>query len=220
MAQEAGRQAKNLVGELGDDLRTQAGAQQQKVAEGLRSIGDELRGMADNNTQEAGTATRWVHEAARRAGDAAGWLDERDPGSLVDEVKRFARRRPGMFLAVAAGAGLLAGRMTRGLAGGSNDQDTGYGSRTGTTLPPAPRVAPPEAIKVPPTAEYHLTSGYPAGAGTPGTADAGLYESSASLETFADDDATIGYDPASGGVPPTVYPPLPEGPDGTEGRLP
>ncbi len=178
--------------------------------------------MADNNPQESGTATHWVHEAARSTGDAAGWLDQRDPGSLLDEVKRFARRRPGMFLAVAAGAGLLAGRMTRGLAGGAGDSSVGRSqdgrnSRSDTTAPPAPSVAPPEAVKVPPTAEFHLASGNPAGPSAPGTADAGLYESSAPIETYADDDATIGYDPASGGVPPTVYPPLP---DGTERRLP
>lgn len=220
VAHTAGREAKNLVGELGDDLKSQAGAQQQKVAEGLRSISEELTGMAENNQQDAGTATQWVHEAARRTGDAADWLEQRDPGSLVEEVKRFARRRPGAFLAMAAGAGLLAGRLTRGLTKDSSEQAKGGTHHAGTSgsprtmVPPAPNAAPSEPAKVPPTPEYHLASGTVAeprlAGGQAGTADAGLYESEASRDTYTDDDATIGFDAASGGVPPTVYPPVPE----------
>ncbi|MBM6621910.1 hypothetical protein JTF08_09845 [Micrococcaceae bacterium RIT802] len=121
LAHEAGDKARDLFGELTTDLREQAGAQQQKVAEGLRSLGEELRSMADSG-ENGGTATSLVGQAAHRAGSAADWLDNRDPGSLLDEVKGFARRRPGAFLAVAAGAGLLAGRMTRGLVGAHQDE--------------------------------------------------------------------------------------------------
>ncbi len=238
VAHTAGHEAKNLVGELSDDLKSQAGAQQQKVAEGLRSISQELTGMAENNQQSAGTATHWVHEAARRTGDAAGWLEQRDPGSLVDEVRRFARRRPGAFLAMAAGAGLLAGRLTRGLTGDSSGQGVSGASQGGPsssprpTIPPAPNAAPAEPAKVPPAPEYHLASGAVAGAsvtgGQAGTADAGLYESDPSLDSYTDVDATFGNDAESGAVPPTVYPPVP-GPlgdktddivDGTQRRLP
>jgi hypothetical protein len=148
VAQEVGTQAKNLVGELGDDLRSQAGAQQQKVAQGLRSISDELRSMAENNNAEAGTATHWVHEAARRTGSAAGWLDQREPGDLVQEVKRFARQRPGAFLAIAAGAGLLAGRLTRGLAGGGDSSSGSASTRPNNGIP----------RQLPPTPHYQLAS--------------------------------------------------------------
>lgn len=121
VAHEAKDKARNLVEELTTDLREQAGTQQQKVADGLRSLGDELRSMADHG-EEGGTASSLVGQAAQRAGSAAEWLDHRDPGSLLDEVKDFARKRPGAFLAVAAGAGLLAGRMTRGLVGAHQDE--------------------------------------------------------------------------------------------------
>ncbi|MDQ2743033.1 MAG: hypothetical protein M3Z66_12160, partial [Chloroflexota bacterium] len=61
--------------------------------------------------------------------------------------------------------------------------------------------------------EYHLASGTVAepsvAGGLAGTADVGLYEPDASLDTYPDIDSTIGYDAASGGVPPTVYPPVP-----------
>lgn len=145
VAHEAGSQAKNLVSELGSDLKSQAGSQQQRVTEGLRSLSDELRSMADKS--ESGTAQQLVQQVSDRTGSAASWLEGRDPGSLLDEVTGFARRRPGTFLLVAAGAGLLAGRLARGLQGGSDSGDSpSAGGPTGSasggqhvaTYPPVP----------------------------------------------------------------------------------
>jgi hypothetical protein len=64
-------------------------------------------------------ATDLAQQAADRAGQLASWLQDREPGDLLDEVSRFARRRPGMFLALAAGAGVIAGRLTRSMAAGA-----------------------------------------------------------------------------------------------------
>ncbi|GAA1119873.1 hypothetical protein [Arthrobacter flavus] len=135
VADEASTQAKNLLGELGSDLKEQAGASQQKAAMGLRSISDELGSMADNGDQ-SGPANSLVRQAAQRSGDVAGWLEGRDPGSLLEEVKGFASRRPGTFLMMAAGAGLLAGRLTRGLAGAGSDE------QNATPANPAPEYPP------------------------------------------------------------------------------
>ena len=135
VAAEASTQAKNLLGELGSDLKEQAGASQQKAAEGLRSISDELGSMADNGDQ-SGPANSLVRQAAQRSGDVAGWLEGRDPGSLLEEVKGFASRRPGAFLMIAAGAGLLAGRLTRGLAGAGSDNQSPAPANPAPEYPP------------------------------------------------------------------------------------
>ena len=58
-----------------------------------------------------------MQDVARRAGDAAGWLDQRDPGSLLEEARGFARRRPMAFLAVAAGLGVCIRRRRRLVVG-------------------------------------------------------------------------------------------------------
>ncbi|MBG6180279.1 hypothetical protein [Arthrobacter sp. CAN_A1] len=176
VAHEASTQAKNLLGELGSDLKTQAGASQQKAAEGLRSISDELGTMADNG-DENGPANSLVRQAAQRSGDVAGWLEGRDPGSLLDEVKDFARRRPGTFLMVAAGAGLLAGRLTRGLAGAGSDA---HGSTPSNPAPEFPPTVPAQSeaatgfgaptTAAPPTGGSGSEAGSGSGAGsrTPG----------------------------------------------------
>ncbi len=115
VASETGRQARRFLGQVGDELRSQAATQQSRVAEGLHSVGSGFSEMARGST-ESGVAADLVRGAGERVDAAARWLDVRDPRSLVDEVKGFARRRPGVFIAVAVGAGVIAGRLTRAIA--------------------------------------------------------------------------------------------------------
>ncbi|MDF3046435.1 MAG: hypothetical protein K0R30_2663 [Ornithinibacter sp.] len=132
VTREAKDQVRQLVGQTRSDLQSQAATQQSRAATGLRELSDQLRTMA-NSTDQDGMARGLVDDAARRAGDAASWLDQRDPGSILDEVRTFAQRRPGAFLAIAAGVGVVAGRLSRSLVDEARDESsasrtTGYGS--------------------------------------------------------------------------------------------
>ncbi|WP_262104814.1 hypothetical protein [Arthrobacter sp. Marseille-P9274] len=141
LTREAGTQAKNLVSALGSNLKDQAGTQQQKVARGLWSLSDELQSMAQG-AENSGPASNLVGQAAQRAGNMAVWFEARDPGSLLEEAKGFARKRPGAFLAIAAGAGLLAGRLTRGLTGSQAGTQSPAGTHVPPATPPSPAAAP------------------------------------------------------------------------------
>src|ERR1700709_2514084 len=110
VASEAGRQARDLMRQAQSELSEQASAQQQKVASGLRSIGDELHSMSAHDGDQ-GVASDLAKRAAGKAHDLAGWLEQRDPGQLLSEVRGFARQRPGAFLAMALGAGLVTARL-------------------------------------------------------------------------------------------------------------
>lgn len=116
---EAGRQARGLISEA----RTQAGEQatvaQQKLARGLRSLSDELRSMSERG-DGSGPATELAHEAADRTRRMADWFEQRRPGDLLDEVRRVGREHPGTFLLGAVAAGVLAGRLTRGIGAASD----------------------------------------------------------------------------------------------------
>ena len=149
VASEAKMNARELLQQASADLKDQAGVQQQKAADGLRSISHELESMAAASDQP-GVATDLVRQAAERSSAVAGWLDGRDPGSLLAEVKSFARERPGTFLMLAAGAGILAGRLSRSLSAGA--PDTGA-----PTTPPAPRTSEPATAP----ATAGLTGTYP-----------------------------------------------------------
>ena len=68
-------------------------------------------------------ATDLAQQAGERTNAVASWLEEREPGHVVDEITRFARQRPGAFLAAAAGAGFLVGRLGRGLKAATDESD-------------------------------------------------------------------------------------------------
>ncbi|MCU1513851.1 MAG: hypothetical protein JWO10_941 [Microbacteriaceae bacterium] len=123
VASEAKGQAKQLLGQATDELKGQAATQQKRVATGLRDVSEEFSSMAESST--GGVASELVRNLGGRAESVATWLDERDPGSLLSEVRSFAARRPGTFIAIAAGVGILAGRLGKSLAASAaDDSDT------------------------------------------------------------------------------------------------
>ncbi|MBZ2194812.1 hypothetical protein [Occultella gossypii] len=125
-AAEARYQARSLFEQARREVTDQADGQQQRLAGGLRSFSSELSSMADGSQEQglAGTVTRQVADYLERAGD---WLEQRDPAQTLDEVSRYARRHPGTFIAIAAGLGVLVGRVARSAKDASDDDqaDTG-----------------------------------------------------------------------------------------------
>ncbi len=142
VAAETGRQARNLIGQASGQVREQAAVQQQRAAGALRSFATDLHSMSGNATQSA-VSGDLVRQAADRAHRVADWLEQRDPAAVLHEVRGYARRHPGVFLAGAAVAGVVAGRLGRGLAAG--------GHLSGGT----------------PSQNGRRSSGYPVGATTP-----------------------------------------------------
>ena len=178
VAAEVKTNARDLLQQAKSDLTDQAGTQQQKVAEGLRSVSTELHTMAAAPDQP-GVASDLVRQAAERSSAVASWLDGRDPGSLLTEVKTFARQRPGTFLMLAAGAGILAGRLSRSLSAGAPDSASApvAGSpAVGSPAAPAARVPdtgmavppPPVQLPTPETTTAGFADAYPLDAGTAG----------------------------------------------------
>lgn len=115
---EFGHQAKLLLEQVRSELMDAAANQQRRVAEGLHALSQELGSMA-SKSQKEGLGKDLASQASRQVGSAAHWISEREPGSVVSEVRSFARSKPGMFVAIAAGVGLVAGRMTRGVKAGA-----------------------------------------------------------------------------------------------------
>ncbi|SFT80389.1 hypothetical protein [Arthrobacter sp. ov118] len=149
VAAEVKTNARDLLYQAKSGLTEQAGTQQQKAAEGLRSISSQLHSMASASDQP-GVASDLVRQAAERSSAVAGWLDRRNPDSLLDEVKSFARQRPGTFLLLAAGAGVLAGRLSRSLSAGAPPAASrGTVARPGAYPAPIHRI-PDTGAAVPP----------------------------------------------------------------------
>lgn len=141
VAAEAGQQVKHLAGQARSQLTDQAQAQQQRAAAGLHVVADQLAAMAAGSGRP-GVAADIAGQAADKVQQAAAWLG-RDPAALLADVRSLGRRRPGTFLAVALGAGVLAGRLARGAAAGATPSGSTSGQRlvagqSAAALPAAP----------------------------------------------------------------------------------
>lgn len=131
VAHEAKSQVKDVFGQTRAGLADQARSQQSRVASGVRTFGSDLGSMADSS--QGGLAADIARQVAGRTDSIASWLEAREPADLLDEVKTFARRSPGTFLAIAVGAGVLAGRLTRGAKDAAKDTSTTTSSYADTT---------------------------------------------------------------------------------------
>jgi hypothetical protein len=130
---EAKRQARGLWSQARSELSGQVEAQQGRLATGLTSLGDQLNQIA-STPSEQNFATDIVREVAGRADSLGRWFENHGPEDVLEEVRRFAQRRPGTFLLVAAGAGVVLGRLTRGLKDATSDDQGSVGyTSTGST---------------------------------------------------------------------------------------
>ncbi|MGY1740638.1 MULTISPECIES: hypothetical protein [unclassified Blastococcus] len=167
VVQETKAQAQDVLAQGRDQLRQQVVSQQQKAGQGLAGLADALRGMADGNAPAPGPAADLVKQGASSLQQFADALQNREPADLLDEVRRFARRKPGTFLLGAALAGVVAGRLTSGVKAAHTD--SGPSSSSGTYRTQANYVDPAPAYGYGETAGVYSesTTGY--GTSTYGT---------------------------------------------------
>jgi hypothetical protein len=113
VASEAKYQARNLVNEAIGQASEQTSTQRDRLVGTLQSLSSDLDQMA-TSSDSSGLASELARQGAERARALSLRLDSRDPSELLDEVRSFARRRPGMFLLGALAAGVVVGRLVRG----------------------------------------------------------------------------------------------------------
>jgi hypothetical protein len=158
VAAEAGRQGRDLLEQAQHQLEIQTAQGQQRLAKQLLSLSDEIRSMAEASSQ-GGMAADLAHQAAARAHRAGQWLDDRRPREVADEMQSFARRRPAVFLALAVGAGLVAGRLTRGLKAAYDDDSPAPANGRGLSRPGASAqwAQPADLASYPPAASTGIS---------------------------------------------------------------
>ena len=126
---EAKAQASDLFGTAREQLGSEAENRRGQAVSALHAIGDELDSMQSHDgdhgvaTQLAGRGTQYVRQTAE-------WLDGRQPNEILDDVRKFAREKPGTFLLGALVAGIIAGRLTRAVKAGEPTSTPTNGSGT------------------------------------------------------------------------------------------
>jgi hypothetical protein len=104
--------AQDLLGQTTDQVGAQADEQTHRLADNLRTLSGHFEAMASSG-EPGSTAHTVVDEASRRTGELSSYLDAHQFGEIVNDLKRFARRRPGAFILGSAVAGLVVGRLGR-----------------------------------------------------------------------------------------------------------
>lgn len=112
--EESKQQARHLLDEARTQVDEQSRTQRDRLVSTLRTFGDDIEKMSRGEQAPGGMAQDLARQVAERAKEFGDRMDGREPAELLDEVRAFARRRPGTFLLGAVAAGMLAGRVARG----------------------------------------------------------------------------------------------------------
>ncbi|MGW2835394.1 hypothetical protein [Streptomyces sp. NPDC001286] len=131
VAGEARRQAGSAVGDLRSRVTEEVEGQTRRAAGTVRQWADDLAELAGKASDDS-PARGLVSQMADGGHRAADYLDDHGVQGMAEDLKGFARRRPGAFLASAALAGLAVGRMAKA---GSKVQ-SGQGSQPAQTEVP------------------------------------------------------------------------------------
>ena len=134
VADSARQEARQVAGEATDQIRAlydnalheamgHAATQQEKLAGQSRMVTDDLHRISRGERPESDLVNQLLSTVTARVEKFTTELESKEPADLLRDVRRFAARRPGAFLAVAAGIGLVAGRLTRGLSGSEDERD-------------------------------------------------------------------------------------------------
>lgn len=106
-------QARDLVSTVRDQVADQVSSQGDRLTEGLRTLSTQL---ADGDT--SGMVGQLMKEAATRVQSLADYAERTGPQGIVTELRSYAKRNPGTFLLGAALAGLVTGRVVKGITAG------------------------------------------------------------------------------------------------------
>jgi hypothetical protein len=180
----AARQIKDGARNAGDRvaalLSEQTERQKSDVAESLRSVAQTMRDAARD--QPEGIGARLVDEAAWRLEDVSSRLDENSVADMAEDVARFGRQNPALFLAGCLAAGFAAGRFLT--AGSAEGRSGPYSDRASDR--PDDRADPlrdPSDFGAARPAPAEGFSDYASGAATSGRNDAWAAGSSGGLDS-------------------------------------
>ncbi|MEL4504414.1 hypothetical protein AAEX63_06645 [Luteococcus sp. H138] len=121
VATEAQDQIRGLVDTTLGEVRGRASEGQTALAGTVGSLSQELQQLT-RESSASGPVAQFAGDIASRGEQLASWLENHEPDDVLVEVRRFAARKPTTFLALAAGAGLIAGRLARGTRDLSQDE--------------------------------------------------------------------------------------------------
>lgn len=161
---EAKEQAGRVLDDARQQVREQVDAQMQRVAGSIQNVTSELRALCEGRPEEATSVRRYLDDASSSLDRLAATVEQRGFEGILEDVQQFARRRPGTFLAGAAVAGFLAGRLLRSTKDERDDEEQRSRDPVHDAMAPVTAPLPTGELATPP-----VTAAPQWGAATPST---------------------------------------------------
>jgi hypothetical protein len=140
---QAKDQVSSLAQQTRSELLTQADTKGQQAVTGLRTLSDQISALSQGRPGEAGQLADLLGDAQMKVSSLASRIEQGGPQGVLDDITAFARRKPGMFVLGAIGAGFLVGRVVRsGKAAASEQSDSGQSFAAPRPALAAPMAAP------------------------------------------------------------------------------
>ena len=138
--------ANGLMDRVRSGATAQLSTSKDRATDGLGSLAQAVRQSTQpfrDNQQD--TVAQYIEKAADQLDRFSNSLRERDINEIVDDVQRFARRQPALFIGAAFAAGMLAARFLKSSGNGHayratpqyGQPPTRYGTPSSTTAAPA-----------------------------------------------------------------------------------
>jgi gas vesicle protein len=121
------RTAKDQFGQLAaqtrQELKAQSEQRGEQLAARLQTWAGQMKALVEGRVDDAGDLRGLIGDAQHRLESYALSLRERGPDGVMQDVRGFARRRPGMFLLAAGATGFAIGRIVKagGVSGPNHD---------------------------------------------------------------------------------------------------
>jgi hypothetical protein len=140
VAGEAKEQLDRLVSQGRDEIRQQAEQRTEQAAGQLRTLSEQFSALVEGRPEAAGPLAGYASELQGHFRRLASRMEQSGPEGVMEDVTNFARRRPAMFLAGAAGVGFVVGRLVR--AGAASQRENGESARDTLAHPNGPSHEP------------------------------------------------------------------------------
>lgn len=108
---DATQRAGEVLRATQDELRTQAAERAKSISSTLDELASQLTSMANGADDPDSTVAQLARSAADQLRSQGGRLEDGGFEGLIDDARRLARNRPGVFMLGTVAAGFLAGRL-------------------------------------------------------------------------------------------------------------
>jgi len=114
VANQAQQKAGRVVDQTRQQMTSRLASQKDRAAEGLGSVAQALWQTGQQlREQDQDGVTSYIDNAASQVERFSTYLQNNDVGELINDVERFARRQPAVFLGGAFVLGLLGARFLK-----------------------------------------------------------------------------------------------------------